>query len=83
MHKYILLILIPCIAHAEFSFYTGLSFNAEERDKPEVDLPNPLGILRFEYKTEKETIIFCEHISSFPKIEDGAGLNQCGFLIKL
>ena len=78
-----ILLFLATPAHADFSFYTGLALSDEKGAKPEVDLPDPLGILRVEYKTEKETIIFCEHISSFPKTEEGSGLNHCGFLIKL
>jgi hypothetical protein len=84
MYKYIFILLfLPCTVMADFSFYAGLSLSDEKSAKPEVDLPDPLGILRLEYETEKETVIFCEHISSFPKTEKGAGLNHCGFLLKL
>lgn len=79
----IILLLIPSMVQADFSFYAGLSLSDEKGAKPEIDLPDPLGILRLEYETEKETIIFCEHISSFPKTEIGKGLGHCGFMIKL
>jgi hypothetical protein len=82
--RYLLtLLLISMPAHADFSFYAGVSKIDESKAKPEVDLQNPLGILRMEYETESETTIFCEHISSIPKDERGSGVNHCGFLIKL
>ena len=61
----------------------GLSFSDEPAGGPEVDLPNPLGIIRGEYETEQGNTLFCEHISSLPKVEEGAGLNHCGFMVPL
>lgn len=84
MFRVLFLLLISTHIYAgEFNFKLGASISNERSAKPEVDLPSPLGILRFEYKTEKENIIFCEHISSIPSDEEGHGLNHCGFLIGL
>jgi hypothetical protein len=69
--------------YADFSLNVGVSLSDERSAKPEVNLPDPLGILRVRYETENKTTIFCEHISSFPLTEKGNGLNHCGFMIKL
>jgi len=75
--------LLSMPAYADFSLNVGMSLSDESRARPEVDLADPLGILRLEYETESNTTIFCEHISSIPKTEEGSGLNHCGFMIKL
>ena len=49
-----------------------------EIDRPEIDLDTYLGVARLEYKG-----FFCEHISALRDNEQGAGLNHCGFLIKV
>ena len=74
------LVLQSCSA---LDFKAGISFADENSAAPEVNLPNPLGILRIEYPTENNNTIFCEHISSLPLEEKGSGLNHCGFLIEL
>lgn len=78
-----LLLLVSITAHADFSLKAGLSLSDEKSAQPEVDLPDPLGILRLEYETDKGNTLFCEHISSFPKTEQGSGLNHCGFMMEL
>lgn len=84
MIKFIpLFCLLSMPSYAEFNFNAGVSLSNNTQAQPEVKLQDPLGILRVQYKTEKESVIFCEHISSIPKKEIGRGLNHCGFLIKL
>ena len=68
---------------ADFDFFAGVAFSDKTAAQPEVDLPGPLGILRIEYETERETTVFCEHISSLSEEEKGSGLNHCGFLVRL
>jgi hypothetical protein len=79
---FLLTLCAPAYA-GDFNLYFGMSLSDESSTRPEVDLPDPLGILRMEYKTDRENIVFCEHISSLPKIEAGSGLNHCGFLVRL
>lgn len=67
----------------EFDFKVGMSLSMEAQARPEIDLPGPLGILRMQYKTDKGNELFCEHISSIPAVENGNGLNHCGFMVGL
>jgi len=55
----------------------GISVHPD-KDRPEIDLDTYLGVARLEHKG-----FFCEHISALNQTEQGAGLNHCGFLIKL
>lgn len=75
-----LLLLAGC---NDINIKVGVSFSDENGGAPDVDLPNPLGIIRGEYETERGNIGFCEHISSLPKVEEGSGLNHCGFMVPL
>lgn len=84
MYKSLLsLLFIPSLCFADFDLNIGISLSDEDSAKPEIYLPNPLGILRVEYETENNTTVFCEHISSFPLVEKGTGLNHCGLMLKL
>jgi len=47
-------------------------------DRPEVDLDTVLGVARIQQGS-----YFCEHISALDQAEQGAGLNHCGFLIRI
>lgn len=81
MYKYILIIMLT--GCSQISIQAGMSFNDEQGGQPEIaNFPPPLGILRFEYETDSNSDIFCEHISSIPNAEIGYGLNHCGVLFK-
>ena len=49
----------------------------------EYDRNDPLGIIRIEYETERETTLFCEHISSIPGTGKELDINHCGAMFKL
>lgn len=57
--------------------YIGLAVHTEYQDAPEHHAPNPLGVFGAEYRTGNLTA-YCEHLSSIPHKERGAGLNTCG-----
>ena len=47
-------------------------------DRPEIDLDTVLGVARVE-----KNGFFCEHISALTQVEQGAGLNHCGYMMRL
>ena len=61
------------------SVYFGAAMHHEKWDSPEHHIPNPIGIIGGEYKADEHVTLYCEHLSSIPYIEQGAGINLCGF----
>lgn len=55
----------------------GVSVHSD-LDRPEVDLDTYLGVARIEHKG-----FFCEHISALNQTEQGAGLNHCGYMVRI
>jgi len=77
----ILVVLLILLLNA-CSVFVGLSGHLEAHDKPEIQLDNPLGYIRTEYR-EGRYMSFCEHTSGLFTRERGIGLNECGFGILL
>jgi hypothetical protein len=61
------------------SVYGGMAMHHERWDAPEINLPNPIGIIGAEYRADENVVLYCEHLSSIPLQESGYGLNLCGF----
>jgi hypothetical protein len=81
MYKIILLIIPLLCSCSAIDVKVGVSFRDEQGGEPEItNMPNPMGIVRAEYETEKGNTFFAEHITSIPGDEDGDGLNHAGFL---
>ena len=57
--------------------YVGLPVHPAHVDAPEHYAPNPIGIVGAEYERGPWSV-FCEHSSSIPRKERGAGWNVCG-----
>jgi len=65
------------------SVSVGIGVHPRNSDEPEFDSPNPIGIVEGAAPMTDRIDGFCMHISSIPKVEDGAGLNMCGLKYKV
>lgn len=82
----LLLCMIAVMASAcqSIDFFGGVSLHHQAADAPEVsNFDNPLGVIRMRYSTQMGNELFCEHVSSISRTEQGAGFNHCGYLMRL
>ena len=77
--------LTQIVYASDIHFKVGMSVSSD--GAPEVDLSDPLGIIRMEYNLIKDKNggidLFCEHVSSVSSDEKGYGLNHCGIMLEL
>jgi len=65
------------------SIQLGLAVHTTRLDSPEVDLGNPLIVLRAAYPVTKNSEVFYEHDSAAFITEEGYGFNKFGYMYKL
>ena len=64
------------------SLLIGLGAHTQQLDRPEINLENPLFIAQPECNSGKYRIAV-RHTSGITRVEDGAGLNEFIFMIRI
>lgn len=62
--------------------YIGISVHSNALDRPEYYAENPIGLFGAEMNITPSYILFVEHQSSIPYLEEGYGLNHIGIKYK-